>query len=164
MHECICKRLKLEKNFFCCTWYSDKTVADKTRFVTLWALIPSARLNHLWNCTEMCIYNEEQKVKYNTHLNYLMIFVPRLFAIKTKWMILAIEAIHVTFVSGCVDVSFAYGEECGGQELFQPWWRHQHQFLRKTNTNTVICSGQRKNMCVYVWALPLWRMIAMMCK
>jgi len=63
-------------------------------------------------------------------------------------LILAIEAIHVAFVFGCVDVSFAHGEECGGQELFQPWWRHQHQFLRKTNTDTVICSGQGKNMCV----------------
>jgi len=30
-------------------------------------------------------------------------------------MVLAIKTIHVAFVSGCVDVSLAHGEECGGQ-------------------------------------------------
>lgn len=57
------------------------------------------------------IYNKNK----NTHLNYLMIVMPGLSAIETEWLVCAIEAVHVAFVSGRVDVGFAHREECGRQ-------------------------------------------------
>ena len=63
------------------------------------------------------IYNIcfESNKKINTHLNYLMMLMPRWFAIEAKCLVPTIEAVHVAFVSGCVDMCFAYGEECDRQ-------------------------------------------------